>query len=347
LGVLGSHYNLGKERDMANPLDLTLADQPEPWLPRLDGQFKIPTQPKFVCPIDRHPLLQDQASLVCQHCHTAFPIVGGVPVLINEANSLFVISDYIKKIAFEGASGYGGSVDKTSGWRRVYRRLTSRLVQAEVPGSNVNALERIQAENPEAQILVVGAGERRFAGNITYTDVALANGISCICDAHDLPFEDGSFDAVIADSVLEHVLDPHDCVAEFVRVLRPRGYVMAVTPFLQPVHMRAYDFTRFTYLGHRRLFRHFDDIQSGMCGGPVYSAIHLMRTIPIVITAKPKLQAVTRLAILLVAYVLRKADPFFSRHQNAYDAACATYFFGRKRATAIPDKEILLMFRGH
>jgi hypothetical protein len=122
---------------------------------------------------------------------------------------------------------------------------------------------------------------------------------------------------------------------------------MAVTPFLQPVHMGAYDFTRFTYLRHRRLFRHFDDIQSGMCGGPVYSAIHLMRSMPTIMTTSPKLQSMARLAILLIAYVLRKADPFFSRHQNAYDVACATYFFGRKRDTPIPDREILLMFRGN
>jgi uncharacterized protein YbaR (Trm112 family) len=302
---------------------------------------------RFVCPIDRNPLRYEKAALICQHCQTAFPVVNGTPVLINDSNSVFRVSDYIRETAYEGASGYGGSIDKTAGWRKAYRKFTRRLIQAEVPGSNINAIEHIQADNPLARILVVGAGERAYSGNITYTDVSFAAGVACICDAHDLPFEDESFDAVIADSVLEHVCDPQRCVDEFVRVISVGGYIMAVTPFLQPVHMRAYDFTRFTYLGHRRLFRQFDDIKSGMCGGPVYSAIHLLRTLPILLTTKPKLQAVIRLIILLFAYVLRFADPFLSRHENAYDAACATYFFGRKRADALSDRDILKMFRGH
>ena len=74
-------------------------------------------------------------------------------------------------------------------------------------------------------------------------------------NAETLPFPDASFDLVIAVAVLEHVADPFRCVAEMRRVLAPSGHVYAVTPFLQPVHMGAYDFTRFTPIGHRRLFR--------------------------------------------------------------------------------------------
>lgn len=32
--------------------------------------------------------------------------------------------------------------------------------------------------------------------------------------------------------------------------------------------MGRYDFTRFTYLGYRRLFKRFDEIESGITGGP-------------------------------------------------------------------------------
>jgi SAM-dependent methyltransferase len=307
----------------------------------------LAASPRFVCPVDRHPLQIGAAELVCAQCGTMFPIVNGIPVLINDANSVFRVADYVQDAAYEGASGYGGSVDKTSGWRKAYRKFTRRLIQAEVPGSNIDAIGQIQAENPRARILVVGSGERSYPGNVIYTDVSFAAGIACVCDAHDLPFEDESFDAVIADSVLEHVCDPQRCVDEFVRVLKAEGYVMAVTPFLQPVHMRAHDFTRFTYMGHRRLFRRFDDIKSGLCGGPVYAGIHLLRTLPLLLTTNAKLQSALRLAVLLFAYGLRKADPFFSRHENAYDAACATYFFGRKRAVPIEDRAILAMFRGH
>jgi len=37
---------------------------------------------------------------------------------------------------------------------------------------------------------------------------------------------------------------------------------------MQQVHNERYDFTRFTYLGHRRLFSAFDEIDSGASCGP-------------------------------------------------------------------------------
>ena len=302
---------------------------------------------RLVCPIDHGALLPHTAGLVCGECGAAFPIVNGVPVLINESNSVFRIADYATSAAYEGASGYGASGDRSTGWRKAYRRFVRRLLEADVlVGAKISAIDHILADNPQAKILVIGSGEKTYAGDVTYTDVAFAPGITCVCDAHDLPFGDGSFDAVFADSVLEHVCDPQRCVSEFIRVLAPHGFVNAVTPFLQPVHMGAYDFTRFTYLGHRRLFRQFDEIESGMCGGPGYAAIHMMRHIAASLTERPKLRSFLRLCALLVTYPLRHTDRFLSRHEAAYNTACATFFFGRKRASAIPDREIISHFRG-
>jgi hypothetical protein len=46
-----------------------------------------------------------------------------------------------------------------------------------------------------------------------------------IGDALDLPFEDGRFDVVIAESVLSFIADKERAIAEMVRVTRPGGYV--------------------------------------------------------------------------------------------------------------------------
>lgn len=194
----------------------------------------------------------------------------GIPVLLNEGNSVFRLSDFTDGAGYGGASSYA-SGDKTRGLRRLYRRFAYAVSEARSGGNSFDSLqgvEQIQRDDPAAQILVIGAGETTYSGNVTYTDVAFAKHVDCICDAHDLPFPDASFDAVLACSILEHVVDPQRCVHEIERVLRPAGYVYAVTPFLQPVHMKGYDFTRFTPLGHRRLFRQFDDIKSGMDSGP-------------------------------------------------------------------------------
>ena len=87
----------------------------------------------------------------------------------------------------------------------------------------------------------------------------------------------GSFDGVVVQAVLEHVLSPATVVAEIHRVLRDGGLVYAETPFMQAVHEGAFDFTRFTDLGHRRLFGRFEEIDRGVAVGPGSSLLWALR----------------------------------------------------------------------
>ena len=50
-----------------------------------------------------------------------------------------------------------------------------------------------------------------------------------IADAQDLPFGDGSFDAVVANHMLYHVPDRPRAISEIARVLRPNGRLYAST----------------------------------------------------------------------------------------------------------------------
>jgi SAM-dependent methyltransferase len=56
-------------------------------------------------------------------------------------------------------------------------------------------------------------------------------------DAHELPFEDGSFDAVVGNFLILHLGRPEQAVAELVRVLRPGGR-LALTVWDLPEHAR-------------------------------------------------------------------------------------------------------------
>jgi SAM-dependent methyltransferase len=49
------------------------------------------------------------------------------------------------------------------------------------------------------------------------------------CDAQELPFPDSSFDVVVANHMLYHVPEPTQAAAEFARVIRPAGVLMAAT----------------------------------------------------------------------------------------------------------------------
>ena len=67
---------------------------------------------------------------------------------------------------------------------------------------------------------LIAAG-KRIAGEEGIADrVELLTG-----DSHELGFEDGAFDAVVAHTLFSHVDDPQTVMAELVRVLRPGGRI--------------------------------------------------------------------------------------------------------------------------
>lgn len=300
------------------------------------------------CPGDGEPLLQAGIRLLCPHCGVAYPVLGGVPVLIHDARSVFAIGDYLQGAGYEGAA-YGRTADGASGLRRGWRRLMRRLGDAPSsirhPDADA-ALAYVSTVRPSPRVLVVGSGGLRLGGpdaQVVQTDVAFAPHVDAIADAHDLPFPEESFDLVIAVAVLEHVADPQRCVAEFRRVLAPGGFVHAVTPFLQPVHMGAYDFTRFTPIGHRRLFRDFDEIAAGVAMGSGSVAAWSLRSILLAVSSHRLWRAGVGVGTLLATPPLRLLDRWL---RHGADAAGGCWFFGRKREGGpVTDRSLVQSYR--
>ena len=61
-----------------------------------------------------------------------------------------------------------------------------------------------------------------------------------LADGHCLPFEEASFDFVIAIAVLEHVRYPFLFLHEVARVLNPGGIFIGTVAFLEPYHASYY-----------------------------------------------------------------------------------------------------------
>jgi SAM-dependent methyltransferase len=74
-----------------------------------------------------------------------------------------------------------------------------------------------------------GAGASADAGARAAARVSFVTG-----DARSLPFPGGEFDAVRCERVLCHLADPARAVAEFRRVTRPGGLVVALEPVWEP-----------------------------------------------------------------------------------------------------------------
>jgi SAM-dependent methyltransferase len=77
-------------------------------------------------------------------------------------------------------------------------------------------------------------------------------------DAEALPFEDGRFDLIIANHILEHVLHPHQAVAEFARCLKPGGVLVAQTPYA-PTMKHTFELTVATSPEFAKLYFGQDD----------------------------------------------------------------------------------------
>jgi hypothetical protein len=76
------------------------------------------------------------------------------------------------------------------------------------------------------------------------------------------------------------------------------------------------------------------------------TAAFTLRYLLLSLSDRRSVRSIARFAGLFLGYPLRLLDHYFLRREASYDAACAVYFFGTKRETPIPDREILNLFRG-
>ena len=181
---------------------------------------------------------------------------------------------------------------------------------------------------------------------LIYSDVAIGPLTQLVCDAHDIPFPENYFDAVIAVAVFEHVADPYRCSAEVYRVLKKEGFVYSITPFMQQVHMGRYDFTRFTYLGHRRLFRHFSEVRSGVANAQGMVLAWSIERFLSGFSDNSRIHSLLRTLARFIAFPFPFFDHRLARKAGSFDAASGYYFFGKKTESILSDRDLIKEYRG-
>jgi SAM-dependent methyltransferase len=115
--------------------------------------------------------------------------------------------------------------------RRIYgEQYYARLLSACAPGS---------------KNLEIGSGPgfiADFAPNVIRTDILPSPWIHCAVDAHQLPFDDGTFDNVLGLDVLHHFNKPTRVLGEVSRVLRSGGRFILVEPWITPFSRLVYTY---------------------------------------------------------------------------------------------------------
>ena len=158
---------------------------------------------------------------------------------------------------------------------------------ADGPDSPALALEAVLEARPR-RVLEVGCGPGDAAPRIATSGVeveavdisprmvelATARGVAArIADVQALPFQDASFDCVLAAWMLYHVPDVDRALSELARVLRPGGRLVAVTnrqEHLRELAVLVDDWPSSAFddvNGPSLLARHFSSVQERDVGG--------------------------------------------------------------------------------
>lgn len=311
----------------------------------------------LICPQCRSALTFSNNLYTCSNhsiCGSSYPVFFDIPVMIPQSNESFTQSDFASK-------------EPPDIFFKQYKNPVIRFLKKIRPDITLNYTSKINytdiakrlSTKEQPRILIIGGS---FDGNgirtlkeklpphtvLIESDVAHGPNTSIIFDSHYIPFRDNSFDLVIAQAVLEHVLDPFICVGEIHRVLKPGGMVYAETPFMQQVHGGKYDFHRFTHLGHRRLFRHFTEIKSGVVAGAGSSLAWALRYFILSFAPTKKIDKVLSYISCFLVFWIKYFDYFTNHTRGTLDAACGYYFCGEKQeGYLLSDKELLSQYQGY
>jgi SAM-dependent methyltransferase len=209
----------------------------------------------FACPACRVALSREIDGFSCRACGRTFADCVGLPDLRLASDRYLDLEAERAKAARLARSessadvlglarAYYAMTDDVDDRRRA--RFLAHIAGAEARGAALAALL------PEgARVLEVGCGTggllvaaSRAGRSIVGADIAtrwlvvarrrLADRGLVIplvgAEAERLPWADASFDVVVADSVLEHLSDPSRALAEWRRVVRPGGRLLAWSP---------------------------------------------------------------------------------------------------------------------
>jgi SAM-dependent methyltransferase/uncharacterized protein YbaR (Trm112 family) len=297
------------------------------------------------CPVcNSSDITVEERGLMCTGCASCFPLAGCRPILLRNDNPLFSITDYFDAMP-EGRARHCGLT-------RYVPSPSVNLASSRV----LNHLRMLLDANGMRNILVIGAGRQRAwldpllravkPHNVVYSDIDSSADVDLFCDGHDLPFIDGAFDAVVTTAVLEHVLYPERVAAEIARVVKPGGLLYSELPFMQQVHEGAYDFTRYTLSGHRRLFNQFAQIDAGMVAGPATAFVWALENLILAFVSRQAIRKPAKAAVRIMFSWIKYLDYLLANRPEAMDGASCTYFIGKKNEERTPDSEIIARYTG-
>lgn len=227
----------------------------------------------LVCPATGEPLaLSGDGTRMTSPAGTSYEVRRGVPILLTHEDA--------RRFAdvLDGPMGRAMAAE--------YDAMPAERLKPQPPPPKpfppldlpmdliTNAIHR---KGGDTRILSVGGGPTRNSGHDINLNMAPFREVDVVGNAARLPFRTASVDGIWCNAVLEHVDDFAATIAEMVRVTEPRGIVMVLVPFLQPLHGYPADYQRFTAEGLAYHMRALKILAKGEAVGPSYTAWQVLK----------------------------------------------------------------------
>lgn len=278
------------------------------------------------------PAASPQGIFVCNGCGNHYPVVAGIPILIDDPSSAFRIDSYERPRPLRHAERA----------KRAARDLLPRISLNVAARRNYQKFrELLFTRSAQPRVLIVG-GATAGAGmselladqriEFVESDGAIDERTTLVCDAQNLPFADETFDGVTIQAVLFYLPEYGQCIREMFRVLKPGGIIYSESPFMEQVVGGAYDFYRFTLRGHEYQFRQFEKVSSGVSGGPTMATAWSIQYLMLSFVQNAALRVATRIFCKCTLFWMKYLDLLLANKPGAVDAAAGKYFMGRRPA---------------
>lgn len=233
---------------------------------------------------------RDEQTIECENCHESFDIINGIPHLLNAKSK-----DDLNQ--FWGTGSHPADNKKETKKQSLLQRIWRSIPEPITPMLSVSLrikaiyktwiLSNRQNKNPD--ILVVGTfmparrkktelfleTEKAYEAALRL-DVSEKDGTDIIADGHRMPFPDNSFDIVVAQATMKHLMNPYSFVDEVHRVLKPGGHFYCEVAYLLAFHRWPGDYVRFTPPGIENLLKQFSVIELGFTRGPSYTVVEIL-----------------------------------------------------------------------
>jgi len=173
----------------------------------------------------------------------------------------------------------------------------------------------------KGRILDAGAGCGAWApilrerGDVVAVDLSRQGRPDVAADLKNLPYPDGTFDAVFCSQVLEHEPEPAALLAELYRVIKVGGALVLTAPHLSRFHDAPQDYFRFTASGLRSLAEGvgFATEEVRPCGGFLSFLGHNLNVLGLALTAP--VPVIGRLAVAAA----KLKSPLWAALDRAFD----------------------------